>query len=366
MPAPETIPAPDLLPLPGPVWLLKSLLLFGFTLHIIAMNFTVGGAFIAAVSHWHGQRKQSDNHLALARGLARILPYTLAATITLGVAALLFLQVLYGQFFFTSSILMAWPWLMVVPLLIVAYYGVYWYSLSWERERPRPPWVIGASTAIFAAIAWLYTTNILLMLSPGKWQAIYSANPYGLALPFTPCAAVPRYLHFVVAALAVGGLLVVMYGLWERRENPEYGRWAVRQGAKWFTWPTVAQLGVGSWFLFSLPSETTNYFLGKSVWATGLLWGSVFLAVVAMALLPIAGRRENPLAPAAFGIACALMAVAGMAMVRDVVRTAYLSPYFDPEMLPVRVQAGGMAVFLAFFLIGAAVTAYMIRLAARK
>ena len=37
------------MPLPAPAWLLLALLLVTFLLHLIAMNITVGGAFIAAI-----------------------------------------------------------------------------------------------------------------------------------------------------------------------------------------------------------------------------------------------------------------------------------------------------------------------------
>ena len=53
-----------------------------------------------------------------------------AATVTLGVAPLLFVQELFGRVFFTSSILMAWFWLAIIALLIPAYYGVYLYAFG--------------------------------------------------------------------------------------------------------------------------------------------------------------------------------------------------------------------------------------------
>ena len=71
----------------------------------------------------------------------RPLPVAIAATVTLGVAPLLFVQVLYGRLFFTSSILMAWFWLAIVPLVILAYYGA--YLLAFRGEAPGRAGALG-------------------------------------------------------------------------------------------------------------------------------------------------------------------------------------------------------------------------------
>ena len=41
------IPSLDPMPLPGPVWLMVTLLLVTFLLHLVAMNLTLGGTAIA-------------------------------------------------------------------------------------------------------------------------------------------------------------------------------------------------------------------------------------------------------------------------------------------------------------------------------
>src|SRR4030066_1191384 len=122
MPIDSIIPVIDPMPLPAPFWLFKFLLVFTFILHIIAMNFMLGGGIIAFFARLFSK---SENHQRLFEDTSRKIPSLLAATITLGVAPLLFVQVLYGQFFYTSSILMAWPWFLVIVLLTVGYYGFY-------------------------------------------------------------------------------------------------------------------------------------------------------------------------------------------------------------------------------------------------
>ena len=71
--------------------------------------------------------------------VAKKLPVFLPATITLGIAPLLFVQVLYGQFFYTSSIVMAWPWFLVLVFLTLAYYGFYYVSYRGGRPGAAEP-----------------------------------------------------------------------------------------------------------------------------------------------------------------------------------------------------------------------------------
>ena len=49
---PNLIPTMDPNPLPAPYWVFKLLLLVTFFLHILAMNFMLGGAVLALVARW--------------------------------------------------------------------------------------------------------------------------------------------------------------------------------------------------------------------------------------------------------------------------------------------------------------------------
>ena len=129
------IPGPVPVPLPAPPGLLEFLLVFTFILHLLAMDFLLGGVIILAISGFLGRR--DSRHHELTRRVARALPPVTAFTITLGVAPLLFLQLVYGQLFYTSSVLMAWYWLAVVLLVLLGYYGVYWYHLQHDPLGPK-------------------------------------------------------------------------------------------------------------------------------------------------------------------------------------------------------------------------------------
>ena len=128
------IPLADPLPQPAPAWLLWALLQLTFFLHLLAMNVVLGGSIL--VLHWRAsRRKEGAEHRAeITRVFARALPVAIAAAVTLGVAPLLFVQVLYGRLFLPSSVLMAWWWLAVVPLIILAYYGAYALAFFMRKQ----------------------------------------------------------------------------------------------------------------------------------------------------------------------------------------------------------------------------------------
>ncbi len=354
------IPSPDPLPLPAPIWLLKFLLLFTFTLHVVPMNFVLSGGFIAAIAHTIGKRRQSEHHLSVACGLGRMIPYAVAAAITFGVAPLLFLQVLYGQFFYTSSILMAWPWLSVILLVIIGYYGFYRYFFRLQEQRGPSLWVLWVSSVLFLLIGFLYTNNIVLMLTPEKWQSLYATSPYGAHLDLSEAIIIPRFLHFFVGSFAVSGLLVVLHGVWKRKREPEQGQWTIRYGSKWFIGATLAQFAVGVLFLFSLPEKMQSMFLGGDATATSLLIAGIVFALLAIILLVTTQSSEKLGSRSIAASVSVVLTVSTMVILRDIVRTKYLEPYFDVNTLKVDSQWGVLILFGVLLVLAVGLVAFMI------
>ena len=95
------IPSPDALPVAWP-WF-KAVLIPCFTLHLIFMNALLGSGIVG----WIGSLRSAGQDAALARSVSQKLPFFMAFAINFGVAALLFMQALYGHLFYASSILMA-------------------------------------------------------------------------------------------------------------------------------------------------------------------------------------------------------------------------------------------------------------------
>ncbi|MCA1796739.1 MAG: hypothetical protein LC645_04195, partial [Geobacteraceae bacterium] len=117
MPNAALIPTPDAIPVPWG-WF-YVLLMLTFLLHLLLMNAMLGGGIIALIS----SLRKKEQSLLISKEFSYKWPYTIAFAVNLGVAPLLFIQVLYGHFIYTSSILMAVWWFSIVVLLILAYYS---------------------------------------------------------------------------------------------------------------------------------------------------------------------------------------------------------------------------------------------------
>ena len=363
------IPAPDAMPIPAPIWLLKGLLLLTFLLHIVLMNLTLGGSFIAFITDRKGRTKNSGYHLALAKTFSKMIPVTMAFTITLGVAPLLFLQVLYGQLFYTATVLMAWQWLSVILFVILAYYVFYFYSYRWEKLHDYRPWVVVVGTLLMVVVAFMLTSAMTLMLDPQKFAGIFHANPSGTHWNTGEVTLIPRLLHFLVAAVAVTGLAIVIHGLRKMKSDEGFGRWALRYGASWFSVATIVQMGIGIWFLLSLPKDVMMLFMGQNILATVFLGLAFLMPVASIMLILLASRSEQPRTMAIGGITVLGLTLVVMVIIRDLVRDGYLAGMFDVFDRTVEPQWGVLAVFGVIFIAGLGVVAYMlnkVRLASRQ
>ena len=284
--------------------------------------------------------------------IAKKLPVLLPATITLGIAPLLFLQVLYGQFFYTSSIVMAWPWFLVLVFLTTAYYGFYYVSYRGGRQSGRAGGVMLFSVILVFLIGFLFSNNLTLSQTPSRWAGKYFANPAGWNLNLTEPTLIPRYLHFVVAAMAVGGLLLVFLARANWKRDHEYARQLLQFGGKAFMYATMAQFVVGIVFLVSLPRDLRMLFMGDNPLATILLLIGVTGGIGAIFLMSDALRKENIRMAAFYVPGILAVVIACMSVMRDILRDAYLKPYFHPGQFAVKTQWSVFPLFLVLFLAG--------------
>jgi membrane associated rhomboid family serine protease len=113
---------------------------------------------------------------------------------------------------------------------------------------------------------------------------------------------------------------------------------------------TLVQFLVGLWFLFSLPVEIRQALVGEKL-AVGILILGIILALLALLTAP-----KSLLASSV----AVLGTVSAMAVLRHFVRIAYLRPYFDPHVLPVRGQWAVFSIFVVLLLAGLATVGWML------
>ena len=334
------VPTPD--PIPVAWGWFEGLGILTFALHIALANTLVGGGMLTLYLKLRGETD------ATVSAVSERLPTMFALTVNLGVAPLLFLQVVYGHLFYVSATLSAVWWLSIIGLLILGYYAMYINQHRVRAERPGGEFFLGAGTIMTLCIALVLTNVLTMMTRPEAWTEYFN-NPGGTMLNLLEPTFLPRFLHFLFASLAVGGLFAALLARFGKG-TPE----GLTRGMKVFTTATMLQMATGVWWLFTLDRPVMLRFMGDDTFAMTLLVAAVALTFPALS----AGFRQKPVAAASWLMA-AILAMSG---VRAVVRNATLSPFFSPGDLTVTGEISPLILFLATLAVGVAVLIYMLRI----
>lgn len=340
------IPQPDVIPVSWG-WFL-FLLLLTFPLHLLAMNSMLGGLMLGVYQHLRGGEVQRR----LAHRIALATPLIIALTVNLGVAPFLFLQVLYGQFVYTSSILMGLFWILVIPILMAAYSGAYLYDFKFGRLG-RTGVVVGMFCCLcFLVIAAFFSNNMLLMVLPERFGEYFN-HMSGTLLAFDHPGYLPRYLHMVLGAIAVGGLAVALLGRFQAERDLQLAEHAHDLGLRTFLVFTLINILVGVAYLMSLPREQILLFMGRDAGATTAFGAGLLLTV---GVVITAYRKRLWLT---VGHAVALVYV--MAFMRAWLRSGYLREYFTLDRLEMIPQYSPLVFFVVILLFGIGCLAWLWR-----
>ena len=343
IPSPDTIPA---------AWgWFQFLLLLTFPLHLLAMNAMLGGLGIGVVQHLIG----GTHRQRLAYRIAVALPLVVAFVVNLGVAPLLFVQVLYGHFVYSSSVMMGIFWIMVIPILIIGYYGAYLYDFKFKSLGKAGVLVAAAVFIIFLVIGYFFSNNMLLMTLPKKFS-YYFYHMDGTMLVSADSQFLPRYLHMICGALAVGGLFVALLGRFKALTEPALAEHALDVGMKTFTWFSLLNVGLGTWYLISLERSTMMLFMGQNLLATVCF---VFALILVLHIL-IAGFRKKLMST----VGGLVLLVYLMSFLRAWVRSDYLKEFFNLGQLEVVTAYSPLIFFFVVLVLGLACIFWMLKLTA--
>lgn len=345
MNAAQLIPTPDVLQVPWG-WF-QVLLTVTFFLHLVVMNILLGCSIITFFRHASG--KSTDINKAIAGKL----PLTVAFTVNFGVAPLLFLQVIYGHFMYTSSVLMAVYWLSIFAILICSYYGAYIYTMQYDRIVAYHTVLTGFIAGTLLVVAFFITNNLSFMTNVEAWPAYFN-NSEGTLLNFTDPSLFPRYLHSVLGAIAVGGLSIALYYDFKKRKGDPEAEANIKTGMNWFAGATMLNFAAGGWYWGLLPDSV------RSMTGDGSAFFLFFiiLGIVTAILSLIYGLRYR-VRPAVYYLLGSLFS---MVMVREFARRLTLAPWFKTSDLEVMPQYSPLFVFLISFAGGLWLIWYMLRL----
>ena len=339
------MPTPDPLGYPVPAILLQILAYFTLSLHFIALNFTLGGLMYLI---WMKVRKSDDGQVFLSASL----PLGFSYLVTLGIPPLLFVQVMYGQMFYSSSVIIGAFWILVVPLLILAYGMLYLNKMKKEAKPATRLIILGIALLTMLTVGFIYVNNLTLSMTPDAWMAKYAANPAGGQLNHEEPTLFARYALFMSPTLVVAGAALVLAGVLRSKwRGDDSGKAIYDLGMKGHLIGRVATAAAAGALISTLPeAHFENLMAGHG--KLFLILG-VVLAVLATALIVVAAKKKA----AVFGIIGIVLMVLEAIMfitVRDFLRQIYVAEHFTFEDVPVFEQWGMVGIFVASMVAGLA------------
>ena len=322
--------APDPMALPAPPALLLALLGLTFVIHMVFLSLLVAALWARIAAEWG--RKQLYEIEPLHR--AGVLAFS--TTITAGVAPLLFVQTLYGKYFYSSSITIGYPWLAIVGYLMIGFYALYLWR--WQWTRIGGPSVLSktfllTTIASVIAIGFTYSWNHLQSLSFAPWTAVIAH----------PQAAKRLIGYGGGAAIASGAWALWLGHSWRSdRQTPRGASIAIIVGSVMLlVWSSTSQFAGTDW--------------GAAAWI--LFLSSVALALIA-GITGLLKRTRLARWPASLA---ALTALTGLVIQRESYRLLMLSSDYPPADQVVRTQWSPFVMFVAVLLLGLATLIWLLR-----
>ena len=339
------------LSIPGPYWLFTLLHWLTLTLHFVAMNFLFGGVMLMILSKTSAYRK-----LLFFENL-KSFPVAMAATITLGVAPLLFVQVMYGQFFYGASIISAWNWYFIIPVVLVVYYSLYSASILPKLSDGNRIKLLIVALVGFVYVSLTFTMISDLAIKPYLWEGLYQSSPAGTHLNPSWGQVLFRWAHMISGALAVAGICIQAATLLIAKVKGN--RDLIKFGGKMFLLGTLKATLFGVIYLFTLEPAVLKGFLqspGMHVMLT-----SIVLNIVLAFLVYRSSITSNPKPLIITNAVLTFVALFLMVMTRHYLRLVFLEGEFDPTKLDIGTQTGPLAMFLITFVAGLGIVAWMIK-----
>jgi len=231
-------------------------------------------------------------------------------------------------------------------MLILGYYAFY-INQAKQKSAPLNMCYLRAGTIMTFLIALILTSVLTVMTQPETWTEYFN-NPQGTMFNLLEPTFLPRFLHYLFASVALGGLFMALLAYFGKG-TPE----GLKTGMSAFSFGTMWQIPTGMWWLLALDRPVQLY-IGNSFWATALLVVAIALTIPTLA----AGLGRKPLVAAGW----AFVTILAMCGVRAVVRHGNLTPYFKPSDLAVTGEYSPLVLFLVALSIGVVALVYMVRL----
>jgi hypothetical protein len=296
-----------------------------------------------------------------ARRMSKQLPVMMALGINFGIVPLLFLQTTYYKAFYTATILTAWYWIAVIPILIIGYYSLYIAAYSGEKRSRMILYSILASLCLIC-IGTLNTNGLTLMVNSEQWGGMIAETSYYGAVLGTANNFGDLTLWLRLATMF--GLGLITAGVWATFD----AHFLMRANAagipeKYRQWTTTLALLMA--FAGALVLTNTEYLVkaagdnyhGLTVAYPYFGWVTLLACVVFIVLLLAKTGRKRFVALAAL---LQFLTLAGFGVIRQIGQNAGMTTFIDVSKQPEAVQWDTLIAFVVIFLFGVGVIIWMV------
>ena len=335
-----------------------------FALHILFVQLMLGTSIITIF----GAFKDDAKWRRLAAAMLEIAKVSVSVAIVIGVAPLLFVQVVYDPHWYTSNVLSAVWVIAFIVILIFAYWAMYAYYFmnSKEKDRTKEPrgkiWML-VSLALMLVVGFIMHSLTSQILHPELWKEWYLQNG---VLDYSGSKLhaynLWRFAFFISMAIPVTGGMLVTYRRFKMvREDAdhEYLNWAASVGKTWIKVGSVISAALYVAWMMTIP-ETAGDF-ATSFW--GIIGGVMVLFYAIWAQVRLNGEA---MFCSYMALPMALVIGLVVAISREMLRYGILDGFFGYDFMDYKIVMDWYSTglfFLTFAVVGGSVLAYFLTVA---
>lgn len=335
-----------------------------FALHIGAVQVMLGAGVLAL----RGAFSKDLRWRRLATTMLTTSKIAVSVAIVLGVAPLLFVQVTYDPFWYTSNVLSARWVIGFIAILIAGYsamYAFYNRNHDFVGHETRSPWLMVISLALLLLVGWIMHALSYQMLFPEQWKEWYAPggvlDTTGAQLHETHWV---RFAFFISLSAPVIGAWIYALRRYKQSQpsvDAEDQAWLAGLAQSLMIRGGAVVLLAGAAWMWTLPEKMS--FFATSPWVV-ISAAALILTVVLPSLL---GRRlDSSWAYGVFGMGVVALIV--VAAAREILRYQVLFGIHGYDALDYKINMdwySTLTFFLTFVSIGGVTLAYLIAIAWR-
>ncbi|WP_178862667.1 hypothetical protein [Thiomicrorhabdus cannonii] len=298
----------------------QVLMVLTWVFHILFVNIALGSA---TLSLYGFTRRQEPQWERLSIGMTKAAKVSVSMLIVLGVAPLLFTQVIYDPQWYASNILSASWAIGFIFTLILGYSS--WFIFYFKNHQGAKPAIIVwgiVGLAMFVLDGFIMHALSYQALLPEQWMEWYAPDgQVDMSGSTIHAWQAGRFLFFMAMSITVIGVFLKAYAHYYKvREDyaADYRNFVNLLGSKIAIVGLVLQLVTFVWWLLSLP-EHLHGFANPMSWII-----MVFLAAFALLLIKQADQHhQTSYKPLFYAAIMALL----VAIFRELIRIQYMLPY---------------------------------------